>query len=1111
MPSDDQSGGGEGQTTLTVEFTAEGGAYYRVFVDGEQVSRHTLEYRAVSTASRRKLENPGAEVWYENPDARIVAKTSVVIFATPQSTASLVGLSGQGLAGSLGVATDAIVSVGGVVGAGTPGSMAVTTEFDVSVQMVGAQGLGAAGSVTVASEIAGEIQIIRQTPEQIALYMVPDPSIASDAYAICEYKQSTSSTWLTAHPLYRIRPGTTDDAFAGIIFDLEPGTLYDLRVTLHSGATSEVVTTSTSTRALPAVAGTPTATPSTFSAIQSALDAASPGDVIEIQDGDYSIGTTPLSLTQSGTASNPIYLRGQSRNATRLLGTAGNRLIDVQADNVVIENMTMEGNNPARSIATSAMAIRVATTATSQSGLTVRDCLFSNVVRGVQSAGGSSGGTAHNCLVYNNEILGTMDWSNDTITNLGGTGSLWQNDGVRLVGYGNCVWGNTIDGFSDSVTFAHSVDQASGTLECNYCYRNYMRNSIDNVVELDHSERLHGVYDNYCENINTGVSQSDNGSVRNYGPTYVFRNLFVNVAKRPIKPNDAWQGWHHYNNTYVRTRGEPGDFAEQEGLVANSPSGADNDRWLWRNNVFICRHAIVGELLNFRIAPSGVQCEPSHNAWFPDGEQIRWQGNGGVTYPSGITQAIAATDTHATVYPSAAGLSTSSRWHEHDVLSESNPFGNTLTLGATAVTELTDKTTLEIASSSALKNAGVALPGITDGYTGAAPDMGAVIEGRDPVIYGHTTAPTYFLEAPRRQWIQIPQINTAASVGMTNGMFDNFTGMGIDQVRGSGVKAAAGGHTIDWLNGTYEVVFKTERPFWRRLIDDTLIQNRNESAPGNSGDASYNDGTPRGVHNWNAGCWAIGDKIILPCMTGQYPSGAFGSQVWSVDRQTITNPPQTALNSQWTFHGRGAETVVNLEAALAAYDYDTGLIWCTSQYVHTGTGAYPFWTIDPETMTITQYPSFGGAFPAGGTRLLRGSGFIVEGYFFMLAPRSQDQTALVMDLSNPTASGTVQYNSTGSPNWSNLDGAGVFYVPAERRAYFYKSGMGRTLITLEVPANPATGTYVWGTETPSVGLTPSGIDTTDFSHFNGILDMGNGETALVWVPDQLNAPYMFRL
>lgn len=574
---------------------------------------------------------------------------------------------------------------------------------------------------------------VSSTPEQIALY-ADAASFDDTAYAILEYKLASAGTWSQGHPLYRVRPGTADDAFAGIIFDLQPGQFYDVRVTFTDGSGSVQEQAQFSTRHLPADTSSqsPTTSVNSLSALQSAIDDASPGDIIELQNGTYS---GQFAVTSSGTEANPIYIRGESKNGV-VLNTSSHITFN-SASYVVLENMTIDRGVAEGTTSDTTYAIRLSLTVqTPVTGLTFRDLVISGAPVAIASAGGTSGGYSDNILVYNNEMTGTLPmWTADTLL----VGH-WANDGVQLVGNGNCVWNNTMDGYSDAITFAHSKDESDHELECNYAYRNIVRNSHNDGVELDHAVRFHAVYDNYFENVDTGISQSDNTSNIHVGPSYVFRNIFVNIAVRVLKPNAVgiggeagWQGWHWYNNTCVRSKGIPTDNAENTGF--NTSGGTRNDRFAFRNNIFISRNTSGDlwrpRLLDGRESPHNF--DVTHNAWYPADRRLLWNDVGPAF--ADIVAGIAGTptsgnDNHNALYPAASGLVESTRYHEFDVASESNPFANTLTLGPDAETEVTGLTTLEIDPSSALKNAGTPIPGITDGYSGAAPDMGAIIEGR---------------------------------------------------------------------------------------------------------------------------------------------------------------------------------------------------------------------------------------------------------------------------------------------------------------------------------------------------------------------------------------------
>ena len=382
---------------------------------------------------------------------------------------------------------------------------------------------------------------VRRTPEQIAVY-ADASSFDLTAYATLEYKLTSANTWNQGHPLYRVRPGTADDAFAGCIFDLLPGRAYDVRVTFTDGSGSVQEQAQFSTRRLPAVVSqqSATTTVSSLSEFQTAINNANPGDVIELSDDTYSMSSTISINGISGTAANPIYIRGESKAGTVINRSSAGRVFSIggssYVEHIVFENMTMDAGYAPEAGSNGGAgtdAIRIGQTAPlyEPEYLTFRNLVITGAPMGIKPSGGNGGNLINNILVYNCNMTGTKSW---IAANIASSSA----DGVRLAGAGNCVWNNTFEGYGDSIAFAHSKDEADGALECNYAYRNYVHNSMDNVVELDHAQRFHAVYDNYFENINTGTSQSDNATP-SYGPTYFFRNILVNFAKRFVKLNSG--------------------------------------------------------------------------------------------------------------------------------------------------------------------------------------------------------------------------------------------------------------------------------------------------------------------------------------------------------------------------------------------------------------------------------------------------------------------------------------------------------------------------------------------------------------------------------------------
>ena len=117
----------------------------------------------------------------------------------------------------------------------------------------------------------------------------------------------------------------------------------------------------------------------------------------------------------------------------------------------------------------------------------------------------------------------------------------------------------------------------------------------------------------------------------------------------------------------------------------------------------------------------------TNNGWYPDAS-VWWSTTGG-SYSS-MAAARAGLPATTPLFGS------STRRHENDVITEADPFLTDVTLGSSYLTEITTPYSPSLAPSSIPRGAGVVLPGITDGFSGTAPDMGAIITGIGPPIWG---------------------------------------------------------------------------------------------------------------------------------------------------------------------------------------------------------------------------------------------------------------------------------------------------------------------------------------------------------------------------------------
>ena len=518
------------------------------------------------------------------------------------------------------------------------------------------------------------------------------------------YRAGAASAWRAAHPLLRIHPEWSEgsapilpvDSFAGTIFDLAPATSYDIEITLEEpGKPNQSLVTSASTRALPPIAPAPTKTATPADNLQTKLSSLVPGDVLELANGSYN--AVALQLNRSGTAAQPIYIRGASRAGVKLRNTG--TIVQLQAASyIVLENLTLEGSGADSGTNASSVAVSFSSGAI-QENVTLRDLDITGVDMGIVGSG-----TTRSVLVYNSSLRGNNLWTANFIhTNL-----TWNDDGIRLPGEGNAAFENTLHGFGDSFAVVSGVHSAGV-----YFYRNRITMTGDDAFEADYGTRNIAFYDNYVSNAATLLSLDPLYG----GPLYCFRNIAVNTSRGPFKFNNTNSGFMIYNNTIVRTEGRTG-----WGWVQFNNGPLRN--WSYRNNLLIYRGS--GSALAIE-SDANSPIDFTHNAWYPDGP-VWWTASGGSFGSLGAASAgLPAT---------APVFGTSTVRHQFDVISASDPFVTAVTLGADHLTEIVATTVPTLRGGTSAKNRGTPIPNVTDGYTGAAPDMGAIIEGRPVSRWG---------------------------------------------------------------------------------------------------------------------------------------------------------------------------------------------------------------------------------------------------------------------------------------------------------------------------------------------------------------------------------------
>lgn len=613
---------------------------------------------------------------------------------------------------------------------------------DAYVASSGATVRGGRGNGNVPSLLS---HIGPATPEQISLFLPVSDAVPYTATATCRYKQSGAQNWTTGHPLYRIRHDYSANAvlhgFAWPIIGLTPGVTYNVEVTFTNGATVEVHTLTQTTRSLPAASGATTKTANSVATIKSQLLTLNPGDVLEIADGTYTISdSTHYALSRSGTAQAPIVIRGQSRAGTILKRTTGGFGFLLNAKHVIIENMTIEGRGGVNLVAPQTTeAIHLGGLNYTCEYITARNLLVNAV-----DIFFYSDGLARGVLVYDNTVLGNNVWEPNT--DGPGTSVSWNDDGIHLPGEGNCGFQNFLQGFGDTFAYCSSVSQVGQLQSANavHFYRNEVRNSCDDAFEADQAEACNTFYDNRFTNaVNCSSFDPLYG-----GPFLSARNVYINLYRsRPHKWNAQNSGHFLYNNTVYGAQSTRSAGVDDQGHWYQPSNGAQLS-YGYRNNVHVIDDLSQPYTLRFSgFGGNHSVVDWTHNSWYPDSNVSI---DGRVSAAS-VTAAIAAT------VPVAPVFSGQTEFMYQDNVTTGTPWVTPITLPATGRIELTGTHLPVPAAGSAMKNTGVAIPNITDGFSGAAPDRGAVIAGRAAVVYGDQTGfvPAW-VPSTAWQWTDIP-------------------------------------------------------------------------------------------------------------------------------------------------------------------------------------------------------------------------------------------------------------------------------------------------------------------------------------------------------------------
>src|SRR5262245_38743161 len=503
------------------------------------------------------------------------------------------------------------------------------------------------------------------------------------------FRQAGTSAWKTALPLYRVHTDviyqyTTFPHFAGSIVDLRPNTTY--KIELHASEPGSPVgrtfSLTPTTGAVPADPASPRVV-QVFSGaqLQAALGSAQPGDVITLAAGIYAGN---FSIGNSGTAANPVVIRGASQSGVILdgQGCTGCNILEIYGSYTYVDNLTLR--NAERAIRfQSAGSI----------GNVVRRTHIQNTTMGI---GGRS--TQYDFYIADNILEGRLQWPL-IYTDDGGAHS--DDTGIQVAGHGMVIAHNQISGYGDAMS---NAQWGARSLDV---YGNEVLWTYDNAIELDLTEGNARAMRNRFTNTNAALSVQPVFA----GPAYLVRNVVANTVDEQVKfhglsigdPGVQPNGVFVYHNTFL---------SPQNALQVQSGWGSHH--FALENNLFIGANPLPAYTVNWDAPIDDGTFD--YNGYYPDGRFLFGWAWGYANY-----------DNFANMQ--ANGVET------HGVLLSGSTFANGLSAPSNygVVMSPPDVT---LSSSGGAIDRGLVMPNVNDGFGGRAPDLGALELGCPSPIYG---------------------------------------------------------------------------------------------------------------------------------------------------------------------------------------------------------------------------------------------------------------------------------------------------------------------------------------------------------------------------------------
>lgn len=353
--------------------------------------------------------------------------------------------------------------------------------------------------------VPGEVTTPHPTLHNLAVEWAIEGDADLDSVVRVQYRPTGRGEWRQAMPLRRVPAGKSrgttpifewKNRHSGSVFDLQPGTEYELRLSLQDpdGGKAER-TVRARTRPVPTDAG---------------------ARIVTLPAGKHDV-----LQTESGTAERPVVYRSPD-------GAAVYARVDMQNRKwVTVEGVRVENRDPK----VNAVDLRGA------ANCVVRGCTV-EAVYGITAR--RPGAT--DCLVTDNVVRGTTPWVSEAM----GADGKNVGEGIQLTGPGNVIAYNRVSGFRDCISTFE--DQGAVEQACIDIIGNDVTVGADDGIEADFCFHNCRVLRNRLTNCFVGLSSQPGLG----GPTYFIRNVMDNLTYVPFKLHRYSQGDVVLHNTVLK-------------------------------------------------------------------------------------------------------------------------------------------------------------------------------------------------------------------------------------------------------------------------------------------------------------------------------------------------------------------------------------------------------------------------------------------------------------------------------------------------------------------------------------------------------------------------------